>query len=1090
MSARRQKLYFFDQDQPTHVRRKRKPVDQLPFSLPFTGVSGTLKVEAYLRQQIKISEAAGDSSPQTPDQITNNNEDIDDQKQTKDGFLQQDGDQSVAKATRKGKSLATFSEYNEPDEDEDTQRFLFEENKFAAPNLLAHLGRILEILYETRVDRNNNISARVKTLDNWANLTTSNNRYLNLSTSHFNLRAIGISIPFHLAEKLKWNFEQLIVNTVYSKRQWQTIGYKQQANITRSVTGEFDTSQQQGMSELHEVTETKSGEDIANNEFSGKHNRNKRDSLTSKKSKKITDDSKTLPETSQDSQKRGSVSFVSKKSRKSTTDEQVQKPSIHVETVTDDKRDSISDSIGQSPNSNEDQLLLKPTQTVSTNTVKRDSISSMKDEDQLKDGELLKSVQGFRRESLKCINAVKAPRTRLEKYKYIPDKSHLALSWRKKVDKEAPNSKEKDGKEKKMTDETGTEKDLIGQELENEYISYHRMNKEEGPMSGHSIFFSLMSKTCEDNGWVHHVNPDADLERLTVIEWARARLQEAIQKSSEHDLSKHGSELVIKQYGGAKIDVNQQTKIWMKQCEEKSLVCITKFVTFMPDHEDTTFKQPKVKKVAPVVLKEYGEKIVGKVRKGRQKIKRTPSGTAKIDLFIIALPDNTLNLYYPSGKIAVCTARNMVGEGKYTYVYGTDGETLLAYFTPTNAFCCDKSGKIFMCTPKEGTIYNKENTLIEHWTWKTCIKNPVKTFELNEFLTLKIASRNQMNVHFSARQDTYKLNVGITQDLHCILVNSAGEMMTTGDYLSEVAQQLTVLKTNKVPRTRREERRARAQQRKSSQQSNPEDLQAQRKEDLDKIFPERKNLALDLPSDVDLYKMRRRIKGIVYDWMESYRFLAGISVSVKIPDRRTHRKHTMSAKSLPGKMPSTQVTFKRSGSPMITAEHRAPSAPPLPRGEKVNVVPLENFVKSVEGLLEYGNESRDYPGVSSVYLTEMDREKILANQAGLKPPFRCGMMSYENRNSSLKEGCPVALRAELLGEKYPCCRCRKREIPFVSDFAYDKFIKESVPHTQLLVVSIISSRNPSVTQCTSMLEQLYYEKNRNRSFPCAQCCED
>ena len=29
-----------------------------------------------------------------------------------------------------------------------------------------------------------------------------------------------------------------------------------------------------------------------------------------------------------------------------------------------------------------------------------------------------------------------------------------------------------------------------------------------------------------------------------------------------------------------------------------------------------------------------------------------------------------------------------------------------------------------------------------------------------------------------------------------------------------------------------------------------------------------------------------------------------------------------------------------------------------------------------------------------------------SNQAS-KPPFRCGMTSYENRSSSLKEGCPV-----------------------------------------------------------------------------------
>ena len=111
--------------------------------------------------------------------------------------------------------------------------------------------------------------------------------------------------------------------------------------------------------------------------------------------------------------------------------------------------------------------------------------------------------------------------------------------------------------------------------------------------------------------------------------------------------------------------------------------------------------------------------------------------------------------------------------------------------------------------------------------------------------------------------------------------------------------------------------------------------------------------------------------------MESYRLLAGISSPVKVPDRRSNRKHAMSAKSLPGKMPSSQVTFRRSESPMNPSQHRAPSAPPLPRSEKVNVVPLHKLVKSVEDYLEHGNEIRDDGVVSPVYLTEMDREKIL-----------------------------------------------------------------------------------------------------------------
>jgi hypothetical protein len=414
-------LYFFDQESRIRARRERKPVDQLPFNLPYTGVSGTLKVEAYLRQQIKISAAAGDSSPQTPD--TNNEDkavDVQNNK-TKDVSLPQESEQAVSKTTRRAKLFATLSDYNEADEEEDTQRFLFEENKFAAPNLLAHLGRTLEILYETQVDQNT-VSARGRTFDNWANLTTSNNRYLDVSTSNFNLHAIGISIPFHLAEKLKWNFEQLIVNTVYTKRQWQTTGYKQQA--TAQSVSEAN-SQQQAMSELRE--ESKSGGDVDNSENDGKISRGKRDSF-SKKSKKTTEDAKTLEnsEASHNTPKRGSFSGAFKKSQKST-DEPPQKPLINVEVVTDNKQENTSSPIKMSQDSLGD-LLLKPSVSVVAlaDVLKQDSTSNMKDKE-IKIGELPNSVQGFRRESVRCVNVAKTPRTRLEKYKYIPDKSSLCM---------------------------------------------------------------------------------------------------------------------------------------------------------------------------------------------------------------------------------------------------------------------------------------------------------------------------------------------------------------------------------------------------------------------------------------------------------------------------------------------------------------------------------------------------------------------------------------------------------------------------------------------------------------------------------------
>ena len=416
-----QKLYFFDQEERSRVRRRRKPVDQLPFSLPFTGVSGTLKVEAYLRQQMKISEATRDILPQTPEQ--GNDDKAFDAHNVKTKVVPQENEQAVARTARRGRMFATFSDYNEPDEEEDTQRFLFEENKFAAPNLLAHLGRILEILYETQADKNSAASARGRTFDNWANLTTSNNRYLDFSTSNFNLRAIGISIPFHLAEKLKWNFEQLIVNTVYTKRQWQTIGYKQQATGVQSVSEELPNSPQQVMSEFQEATE--SGRDVDNDDNSGTASPGKGDTVSAlgMKSKKGPEDSKTpdSPEVLRDDQKRGSIAAGLKKSRKST-DEQLEKPLIKLGGIVDDKQENT---IRKSQDSSADQLL-KPTLASLADMVKQESSAAVKaEENNVRDGEVPKSVQGFRRESLKSVNLGKTPKTRLEKYKYIPDKSSL-----------------------------------------------------------------------------------------------------------------------------------------------------------------------------------------------------------------------------------------------------------------------------------------------------------------------------------------------------------------------------------------------------------------------------------------------------------------------------------------------------------------------------------------------------------------------------------------------------------------------------------------------------------------------------------------
>ena len=115
--------------------------------------------------------------------------------------------------------------------------------------------------------------------------------------------------------------------------------------------------------------------------------------------------------------------------------------------------------------------------------------------------------------------------------------------------------------------------------------------------------------------------------------------------------------------------------------------------------------------------------------------------------------------------------------------------------------------------------------------------------------------------------------------------------------------------------------------------------------------------------------------------MEGYRLLVGISTSVKLSARQVSRRQLSSAKSLPGALPSAKEILKLNHV-ISSLDHRAPSAPPIPRGQKFDVSkvkPLERLHSAVEGLKESGFDwSRDEnEGVSRIYLTEVDKQRFV-----------------------------------------------------------------------------------------------------------------
>ena len=270
MSLSTSGLYFFDQVKNNRKKKRyRKPAELLPFPLRLTGLSGAVRVEAYLKQQQKAPTA--DSTINKESTQVNINEQ---QKENREGLEfpsnqevseninQSNKDTKNQEGESKKKSRRTFNlpnigltgfhtppairslEQIEDDDDEDTQRFLFEENKFAAPNFLAQRGLLLEYIHEKLIEELeeiNSFQSQIRTplfrtrptsgKSTFSHLAELEEEILSDSFLIQGYAPILIPLPEDLHKKLLQNYDQLSANTVYVKRDWQTRGYREQAVI-------------------------------------------------------------------------------------------------------------------------------------------------------------------------------------------------------------------------------------------------------------------------------------------------------------------------------------------------------------------------------------------------------------------------------------------------------------------------------------------------------------------------------------------------------------------------------------------------------------------------------------------------------------------------------------------------------------------------------------------------------------------------------------------------------------------------------------------------------------------------------------------
>lgn len=942
-------LYFFDQ---CYKRRKykryRKPQELLPFSLRLTGLSGAVKVEAYLKQQ---QQKAGESKEGHHVKGYDN--------EGTELTPRQDGDTEGGRKLQSGQTfnLPEISAHGihslpairnleqlEGDEDEeDTQRFLFEENKFAAPNLLAQLGRLIDQLHEQQLEELEEIrtsSGQFYSRSERPPLETDQQLYLDT----IRRGGVVISLPDDLHNKLRGNFEELSANAFHVRREWQTTSYREQAILQKRI----------GIMNESQVTLDLS---------KGDQNKSNEDKLASARSVEIK----------QQHMRKQSVADTSAK----------------VDSVNDIRRES-----GLGVNT--------PTTEMGSHT----------------------EVSASRRESLKPAFAQNRPnvKTRLERYKAFADRASIE---RKKLQTGA-------------IDEEDDQKDIA------DVYSSHAITGQPT-----IINFSLLSKTCEEKGWILHHDDASDLERQTLLEWARGRLQQAIREREE--MREKAKELGVD---------------------------------------------------GPLITKYYGDtqrEAAMKYKKGVSWAKRwkNVSDEDKRPKFLTCLPDGTSYCYYPSGRMAICSTYpgpNL--PGKYTVVYGDSMEApMLATFVPAGqGSCYHKNGSIrFISGAKFGAVMEDDGKVEQKWKWPLGRLQTTVIVQLNNFISLRCVSQTGMTLYFNCQSETAKFPVGMAQGAKPVKLVDLGFLQTNLNFSSNAA-----LLSMKPKVKKKEERRRRRAQKAKNTEGITDEIIEQRQQELDEKFPERKELDLDAPWQMDLLKLQRKVKGLIYDWMEHYRVAVGISQPFRISTRSNRRSMSHSARSVPDVLPSA-IGTKRS------SFRRFPSAPPVSHSKwsskEHSSTIFGNQPQSSADKARLGGIVEDFKGVTLVVPTnEMVASGIASQPVSItsghtptvttsRTPFRCGVIQ-QARAAAPRSGCPVALRAEMLGGKHPQCRCDRRKIPHVTDLEYDSFISDHVPRTQLLVVSVTSSLYPDTNPCDSMLDQLFHEKNRNRSLPCVQAQND
>ncbi|CAH1784840.1 unnamed protein product [Owenia fusiformis] len=582
------------------------------------------------------------------------------------------------------------------------------------------------------------------------------------------------------------------------------------------------------------------------------------------------------------------------------------------------------------------------------------------------------------------------------------------------------------------------------------------------------INFQLSSKQCEEKGWI--IQPDSrdDKETETILEWARQRLQLSIQQKHEQqstDRAKGMGKPSIVRYYGDNTRKDAMTKYRKSATKSAALAKGAK---------------PRIPNLSAIEKTNEGKKLL-----------------------MVQVADGSATVFYPSGRTAIIHSAGANSHpGTYTLVYDdTPDKKLLAVFTPTGrGSCYHANGNVrFVATPEGGTVSEIDGSISKRWKWppNSCKLPASIVFNLSAHLMFRCLNLQQMQLFFQCQKENVKFGVGLADGASEPSKQDLGYLSTGISFSSEAAKEF-----EKPSKQQKQEMKKKPKGNLKSIKEKTTSV-AELKKVLD--FPEM--VMNDVDAEKDLIKVQRKIKNLVEDWMEHYRIAIGMSVPTHnlkdTPDIPTKRRDIKSAKSTIGSSRPVIEDLKEDGEDIVRKK-RAPSAPP---GSMQKDRPGSSVTEITEGGLNkssvkfndkvYETEILDGASIAQSRATpNIGNTRSLVGSAGTTRTFQSSphksplTLPHERTWSPPRGTCPVALRAEMLGEERPMCKCTRHKVPVIKDIEYDEFVRHQVPERQLIVVGIVTTYFPHANPSMEMLEHIYSEKSKNRTRPCLQARND